>query len=228
MHQLEVVRESGRPPHVESVVVVDGWRAAIRLALQRGRVVASDLRVTPATDELPQAGLTAKVLARIPVHAHMRAFAELMRRPLFFPSVLPWTRRRPGQLFVPRGSKASVSTGMLDIFAGTELEALATSPTRGPRRGRRPIAMETLLEVARAYAAAARADSPRPTQDAATKLGMTLARARDLVYRARHRGGLLTPATWGRPGGELTPQARGLLRRRPRKAASSQPRRRTR
>jgi hypothetical protein len=89
---------------------------------------------------------------------------------------------------------------------------MGAAPTRAaPKRsGRRPLHTDTLLSVAVAYAKAAKAGSARPVEDAAQALAMTVPRARDLVYKARQRG-LLTPADWGLPGGELTPQATALL-----------------
>jgi len=212
-HRLEIIHEQPGNSPVVSVVDVEGWRVEVRLALQRGRVIASGLQIASVTDELPSAGLTARILSRVPVHAHQRAFADLLRR--------PGARRLAIPLRVPAGSTARLHGTLADLFAGTSLGALPSSPPPARRRGRRPIATETLLEVANTYDAAVANGSPQPTQDVVTKYpDMTLARARDLVHRARQRG-LLTPATWGRPGGALTPNARALLKRRPRQTTTS-------
>jgi hypothetical protein len=76
-----------------------------------------------------------------------------------------------------------------------------------PRRGRPPIQDELLLDVA--YAQAVEAGVP-PIRILVKKFSqLSQARARDLVHRARRRG-FLTTATWGRPGGKVTPLARAL------------------
>src|SRR6516165_6987651 len=80
-HGLEVFREGRRTPYVVSFVNVDGWRAEMRLALEHGHLVVSDLHVTPQTDQARAGGLKSRQLRQVPVHAHLEKVAEMLRRP---------------------------------------------------------------------------------------------------------------------------------------------------
>jgi hypothetical protein len=190
-HGIEVYREDGQH-EVVSLAVVHGWRVEMPLALQRGRVVVSGLRIAPAGHDVPSGGVTVRLLRRLPLHAHLEAFASRLRRPY---------------------QRVQVET----LLVGTGLEPLldaATAPPApaGPRLGRRPIPLAELLRVAVAYDRAVRARSRQPVQDAARRLDLKMVRVRDYVHRARvSTPRLLDPAAWGRPGGTLTPEARALL-----------------
>jgi hypothetical protein len=203
---LEVFREHpNATPYVVCSATFDGWRAEMRLALQRGRLVVASLSVTPAAEEIPAGGLVSRLLRQIPVHAHVRAIAERMQR--------PYQRQTLEVLF----AETEVEGALDAMLAGPRAPA-------SPRRGRRPVAEETLLQVAAAYSEATKAGSPRPVEEAAARLAMTMPRARDYVHRARGRG-FLTPAEWGRSGGQLTPKAHALLRpRRPKTSPRSRQR----
>jgi hypothetical protein len=199
-HGLEVYRErraDGSCEYVVSFVNVQGFRAEMRLALQGGRLVVSELHVTPEGGALPPGGITSRLLRYIPVHAHV----QRVRR-----------------------------EDLESVVLGTELEELLRAfdtPAPAPRAsgpGRRPVATETLLDVADAYARAVKARSAHPTRDAAAALDMKMVRVRDYVHRARIRG-LLTPSPQGRPGGTLTPIARAMLQQRARKTGRRRPRR---
>lgn len=61
----------------------------------------------------------------------------------------------------------------------------------------------TLGELAFLYDAFVRINTKRPTEVLAEKTGLTVAAARNKIYRARHKG-LLTPTQQGAPGGQLT------------------------
>jgi hypothetical protein len=189
-HGLEVYRERpDGPPYLVSFVNVQGFRAEMRLALQGGRLAVSELHVTPERGELPRGGITSRILRYIPVHAHVQKV------------------RREDLEAVVLGTELA---GMLRAFDAP------ASPPPATRPGRRPVAPETLLDVADAYARAVKDRSAQPTRDAAKALGMEMGRVRDYVHRARTRG-LLTPTAPGRLGGTLTPRARAMLRERTRK-----------
>jgi hypothetical protein len=199
------------------VDVDDDWRADLRLALQGGRLVVSECRVYPrkaarrtlvagrAVMSLvepksappagepwgdgeewglnalaPAGGILIQLLRRVPLHSYQRVDVDIAEH---------------------EGLAAVLSEG------AALLRAFPSAST--PRRGRPPIPDDKLLSVAMAYDKAVRAGR-RPIQAVKQLPGMTEAKARDLVHRARLRG-LLTPATWGLAGGKLTAKARELL-----------------
>jgi hypothetical protein len=85
-----------------------------------------------------------------------------------------------------------------------------TSPGPLPVRRRRPKQTMTPLALARAARVYVEAES-NPTAAVQKVLGMSASTAAEWVRRARSDG-LLTPTAKGRPGGELTPWARELLK----------------
>ena len=196
------VREDDGTPHVVLLLIVDGWRVELRLALQNGRLVVGALDMQPKNPgvmrglhaSVPAGGITMRLLRHVPVHAHIQALADMLRRPPETQVLEALLIRTPAEVLL-----SSVRP--------------PAAPVKTPRRGRRPISTETLLAVAVAYdKAVRRGSSAQPVVDAAKALRETPTRVRDLVHRARHRG-LLTHAQWGRSGGELTPLALKILKR---------------
>ena len=165
----------------------------MRLDVQNGRLVVSQRHVVPESrTALPIGGLTARARRRVPLHARATQFAQMLHQP---------SREQLEVLLMGTGLEP-----MLSAQYGTQ-------PARPRRIGRRPIPAETLLPVAAAYPRAVRAGSTQPIEQVAAGLKIKAASVRDFVHKARLRG-LLTPApSWGRPGGELTPQANALLKR---------------
>ncbi len=106
----------------------------------------------------------------------------------------------------------------LDIVKGFRdwLADLGFDPDRKPhvaRRGPKGWPDEEYAELAAAYVERCKAGSPRPAVDVAERYGMTPSALRRALGRARHRG-LLTRTIGSRAGGELTPRAKALLRKR--------------
>jgi hypothetical protein len=190
------------------------WTVESQLAVQDGRVVIAEVRVSPArwqTDPaqsgeqaglaayVPPGGLTSRLLRQVPVGAYVDLWGATLHP------------REP--------EEAAVAADVRRLLAWHD-PALGNSrwrsrpPARPPgakRPGRRPLADDVLVEAAAAYIAARKGGSRRPVPDAARALNMTEARMRDLVYRARRRR-LLSEARQGRGGGDLTPEGRKLLR----------------
>jgi hypothetical protein len=190
-----------------SFVNVQGFRAEMRLERQNGRFIVSEMHVTP-DGKVPRGGVTSRLLRYIPVHAHVEKLEAMLM-----------TDSGRSQL-----EGLVIGTGVEEMFkAAPPTPRSDTSPVRG----RRPVAAETLLDVAVAYTRAMKAGSRQPTLDTAKALGMPMVRVRDYVHRAR-RSGLLTKVVQGRPGGELTPRAKGLVTRQRRARASRPPRRKRR
>ncbi len=163
-----------------------GWLARVHFASEGGRLVIAELSVKPRATTAPAGGVTVKLLRQV------------------------LNRARPG------GQKRKIEGVTLTTKMGVNPDTIeALRAARGsflPRRGRRPIPIDTLLSVASDYADAVDGGSTQPVVDVAKKLRMKPERARDLVHRARYRG-LLTPAQQGRSGGKLTPNAKRLIAR---------------
>jgi hypothetical protein len=86
----------------------------------------------------------------------------------------------------------------------------AAWPKAGVRPGRRGHDDRFYADLAREYAAAVRTGSRSPNVDLARRRHLTAARVTALVSRARDKG-FLTGTAPGKPGGELTAQARRAL-----------------
>ena len=187
----------------------DTWMAAYRLAPQAGHVVVAELRVFPIEPERPRSstrgaglwsaellgdtarvprdGLSARVLRKVRMGEHSTKADE----------ALEWWRR----------------SGMLEGFSGLGDTRRRTRPT-GPTRGRPGHPPLYYARLARTYAAAVARQSPRPTEEVAARHRLTVARARDLIHKARVRG-FLTTTIKGRLAGALTPKAKAVLGMRP-------------
>jgi hypothetical protein len=177
----------------------DPWVIAYRLVLQTGRLVIGELRVYPRVeldpefvhDALPPwdqtrdlqgvrawappGGLTATVVHRITPGADVNV----------------------GRLIVKglRGRDSALRTHLLSLGVHTSAPpAAATSHRKGGPPGR---GSAFYRRAARVYLEA----PTHPVQAVAQTLGITPSQARDVIYRARHRHGLLPATTRGTAGG---------------------------
>lgn len=135
-------------------------------------------------------GITARLLRRIPLGAHLRHAGEFMARlkithPNMGRDLAAWGFVRPGT---------------------TEKEV---APAQ--RRGGRPDRFYALL--AAVYVARIAAGSRRPVADLAARRKLPTAVVRDMIHEARQRD-LLTGGRQGAPGGQITARAEKLLRSR--------------
>ncbi len=185
-------------PNLWVKVDVDAdWRADLRLAVQGDRFVVAEVRLFPRPKEDSEAGEAWPLGETLGVHAKVPGTgitARLLHRvKLHVHEQMPY----------PLAAQ--------DLFLDGNGMPLSRQPKleSSPPRGRPPIPDEELLKVAKVYDKAHLAKQ-NPTQAVVARLGMSAARARDLVYRARQRG-FLTKAAWGRPSGRLTPEAQRLL-----------------
>ena len=218
----------------------DDWCVALQLAVQDGQPVVSELRIFPA-ERPPQL---------------LRADGEV--EPFPYASG-EWNGKWLGVgARVPRGGLTTTIVRKARISMLTELfedirkklsskghdffdyrlgfpDVKRDRGARGP--GRPAVPLDALLPIAQDYAAAVAGGSRRPLQDIAQKDRRGVEEIRRRVRQARRRG-LLTPAASSAAGGELTPEARRLIRQakdgsqqRPTKSktrrdrASSEPRR---
>lgn len=222
------------------------WVAEYRLAIQDGRLIVAEVRVCPArwgllgdaasgedagiaASDVPPGGLTTRLLRRLTIGAHVDFTRKLLEQ---LGGTVRWPDGRvskyPPAWTIPGVADRPGAVVLIDLAAAgaTKRAASAARRPNGKRAGRQPLSDAVLVEAAAAYRDA-RKRSPRPVPDAARALGMSEARMRDLVYRARKRG-FLTPTKQGRGGGSFTPEADAILRRLRRKQhapATRRPRR---
>src|SRR5262249_49447717 len=77
---LRALASETAAPYVLSFLSVDGWRMEMRLAIQKGRLITSELHVTPERpDAVPPGGISARALRRVPLHARDTQFAGMRR-----------------------------------------------------------------------------------------------------------------------------------------------------
>ncbi len=185
------------------------WIAAARLAAQGGHLVVSEVRLFPRDDRfalrppgewhsglswapvIPAAGVTHKLLRRVPIGA-------------FAPFATSYASR------ALESGEPAVPIFRLLLEASLPGVGRAWPPRPRPRRNiGHPD--EFYAELAREYVAACQA-SRRPLRDIARRRSLEPERVRDLLHEARERG-LLSPGTPGRRGGHLLPRAVALLTR---------------
>jgi hypothetical protein len=193
----------------------DGWLAAVRLVVQDGTPVASELRVFPEEPgridggewsaerfgheaQVPAGGLTSRKLREVKIYQYLsELLPEVMAR---------WTR-------LMRYGMAEPSTSDDDL--PSTLPGLPAAAHRGPRvRSRSAGVSDTeLARIAAEYVSYCQdpATSRSPRKALAERMGLDPARVRDLIFAARERR-LLAGGRQGRPGGTLTTTAIELLR----------------
>jgi hypothetical protein len=187
------------------VDVADDWRAAVRLAVQDGRVVVSELRVFPQDRPLgggvtglwrgevlgprapvPAGGLTSALLRRVRMPryaAHAAAVVESWRQAVH---------------------DESAREALPGVREGGEDRAV---PTPARIRGGRPDRF--YAELAKEYVRVL-ATSRRPIADIARRRKLPPAQVRDMIHEARVRA-LLSEGRQGASGGYLMPRAERLL-----------------
>jgi hypothetical protein len=193
----------------QEIVVDEQWLAAVRLAMQDGRVVVSEVRVFPRERE-PGAGVaglwSAEVLGPVAVVPRGGLTSRLLRKvplgevPAHVVSVLSaWDKVR-GPL------KALASDTVREGFPGVVL-----NPRPRPERASgRPDVF--YAQLAAAYVRAVTRGSRHPVAElAARRGGVDPAKVRDMLHEARERG-LLSEGTQGKAEGHLLPRAKQILR----------------
>lgn len=187
----------------------DEWVAAMRLGIDDGHPVVTELRIFPNEPgrreagkwsverlgpeaQVPRGGLTTRKARQVKISEPLRdVLPELMAQ---------WSHLLRAGLPKDFGGPAPMTPRGIEGAA-----------RRGPRRAR-SISDRELAEVARDYVEAvndpATARSPRVA--VAKRRGTSPERIRDLIFAARERD-LLTTAGWGKSGGALTQDAIELL-----------------
>jgi hypothetical protein len=187
-----------------------GWVCTYRLANQDGQSVIAELSIHPSGKDVPQGGLTTRILRRVRLGAHLAAITATVRG---------WasggTPRKDRTTHIPaapgRSAQVRVVFGAEDLDRDTAEGLGFSGPPRERRPGRPGRSDREFAELAEQYVDARGRGSTRPTADVARERGYDVAHIRDGIHEARERGLLTRPATKGRAGGELTPRARELL-----------------
>ena len=205
--------------------VGDRWRAAFRLVPYASQPVVAELRLFPR-DDWPTRKAGQWRADFLGLLAGRVVGEQAGRRPHDSASFAAVRHGITGQLLrqIPVGAHVRFTRGfMADIRKrwATIYEKGPTSPfaeflaPRAPPRAQRASGWPDRFyaELAAAYVGRLEAGSRRPIADLARRRKLSAEQIRDAIHTARERG-LLTPASvQGRPGGQLTPTAKQLLRR---------------
>ncbi len=177
----------------------DGWIAAYRMLVQDGVPVIAEMRVfpdEPARDPtgrwsaeylgmratVPKGGITARLVRRIRPGEHYQAACSRVHG-------------------VGKGKRAgrrweSYQSNLRNNLSG---------------RGRKRKPDTFFLKYAADYANAFKEDPTNPVEAVSLKRGLSREKVRAMIWQCRQRK-LLDPVIQGRPGGDLTPYARRLLK----------------
>lgn len=191
----------------------DGWVVYVRLDTQRGRRVVTDVRVFPdlgnRTDvssitgeeivwERPIGTWIGRLYGRSDVSdVPEGGVTTTLLRSIPFGHLFETARREDQALAAYLEEVGEGTPGW-----GAELAEMAADARRLPD--------EFLAGVARYYLRRVALDSPSPIADTAMVFRANHATVADWIKKARRRG-LLTSRGGGRPGGELTKEAKRLL-----------------
>ncbi len=212
-------RSRGRVEHWVEATVEDGWCASLRLGVQDGHPVVTELRVFPdhsgrrlpgrwGVDELddeaasrvvPRGGLMTRTVRRIKV-------PEMLRESI--PQLIRWTEGMRAAYVGPEPASADD----LPLVAAGIKDATFVGVKRHRARGRSD---EELTHIAALYVELAQ--HPEKARRIAQAVGDALvppessARARQLIHAARSRGLLSAVPKSGVSGGYLTAKAKHLL-----------------
>ncbi len=193
------------------------WRAAYRVTPRGGRVEVLEVRVfphlgnpgkapgewSPETGVVPKGGMPARLIRDhltigTHIHENLPALLNQKRAVPHLKFFFEWLSRLGYPVTVAKGSKVQ--------------------PGKGPK-GRSD---EELVALAAIYLE--KANVRAPIHATAAEVGLSPTVVRDALHRARNRG-LLTKTGQGLPGGELTPRAKSIQKKRTpteRKAANEQ------
>ncbi len=188
----------------------DGWVCTYRLANQDGQPVIAALSIRPSGEDVPQGGLTTRILRRVRLGEHLAGITATVRG---------WasggTPREDRTTHIPaapnRSAQERVTFGAEDLDRDVAEGLGFSEPPRERRPGRPGKSDREFAKLAVEYVEALDQPSTRPTADVAKKRGYDPAHIRDGIHEARERGLLTRPPTKGRAGGELTAKARQLL-----------------
>jgi hypothetical protein len=187
------------------VPFADGWIAAYRLGVDRGRPVVTELRVFPdepgrrwagewsgeylgTLAQAPLGGLTARLVRRLKPGEHQR----------HGDAMLDWLR-----------SEFMGEQEALDFFGlGAGRLAQRAPKATGPRRSRPT--NRFYAEVAAFYVNEHKRGNKAPLKAVAAKWKCPYTAARRFIHDARQRG-MLTLSERGVMGGMLTPEAKRIL-----------------
>lgn len=208
---------------------LDGdWRAAFRLIPYQGEPVVGEIRIFPAdewSDRRPGQWRASAVGIRAPEFDRRSdgattfpfigqgVSAGLLRYPSF---TLVRRYVRQFREFIRDHTKDDIT--YVEIFPGSReiaSDAIDAGFSYGPlRRGRADVDWTPLryAQIAAAYVKRYEKGSRKPTAEVAELFNLKDTQARDAIYKARYKLGLLTRApNRGRPGGRLTAEAERIL-----------------
>ncbi|MCU1591975.1 MAG: hypothetical protein JWP11_3231 [Frankiales bacterium] len=199
----------------------DGWRVAVRMQWQRGRLVTTEARVfpDPFADAVARTATGAGFLAGREQSDDVGGWgawlaqteivdaapdggittAVLRQIPL---AVLAQQVREAA----PRHAEALASLGYVDSDWSDAVDQVA----KNPRPGRTGRSDKFYAQMASEYTARVAVGNRRPVEDMATQMRYSRSTVEGWIKAARKRE-LLTPARPGQPGGDLTDKARALL-----------------
>ena len=178
------------------VALDENWTAVYELVPQDGQLVVGELRVFPGKPDAERSGMGSREDRPVPFGG---LTARLLRKvritePLKF------------------GHDTAVEMEEIATSAGAFQDvALHLEDVKQRSAGRPRLPDIHYAEAAEMYVKALRHEPRKPVVWAAQRMNYSPTRMRDIVSEARRRK-LLTPSPRGRPGGQLTPKARELLR----------------
>ena len=188
---------------------VDGWTVAVRVQMQRQRLVVSEVRIFPPTDLVtdgPGGGVGEWTTLRSELEASEQLEGGIttgLIRDLHLGAIFEMARAD------------AVETLRIVSDAGYDDPAIAERVATAARRpGRAGRDADFFLGVAVQYANLVTEGHPKPVVAMAKRRadGMSVETIKDWVKKARQLGFLTAPREPGKPGGELTPLALEQLR----------------
>jgi hypothetical protein len=193
------------------------WLALYRIELQEGQLVVAEIRIVPwprvavelkglregapVITAIPDGGISARALRRLQIGQALKLGREWLEGHF---KVDALRARDPRWFRVTTPASHGITAEMLE------------APRRPGRRGRGDL---FYAEIVALYVEAVEAGSPHPVQEVRRRLEeernqpYTEASVRALIHQGRQRG-LLTRSPRGVAGGQLTPKAHDVLRKR--------------
>jgi hypothetical protein len=200
----------------------EDWRVSYRLEVQNGRVIVAELRIFPrarplrlgpgrhgsaairrameqgSSSAIPPGGLSTRLLRRVRLGHDVHSLVQIAEG-------------------IKRNDPAAFAPGTVLAKWGVTADVLFEAvPTRRQEvwtgRGRPSIPAVVYAALASEYSTLVAGGSDRPVQELAERSGQPLTLVRSRIQTAR-RLGLLDPGVQGNAGGQLTPAAKQLLRK---------------